>query len=49
LSQQNLGEGKKVNAFRPDEVLPRDNAAVEKLIAGFPDKKGDYIKVKTIL
>ena len=37
------------NATRKDEVLPRDARTVEKIIAGFPDKKDDYIKVKTIL
>jgi aspartyl/glutamyl-tRNA(Asn/Gln) amidotransferase C subunit len=34
---------------RKDEVLPRDASMAEKIIAGAPDKKDDYIKVKTIL
>ncbi len=38
-----------LNGARKDEVLQRDDAQVQKLIAGFPDKKDDYIKVKTIL
>jgi len=34
---------------RKDEVLPRDARLAEKIIAASPDKKDDYIKVKTIL
>ncbi|OGZ85577.1 MAG: hypothetical protein A2599_01300 [Candidatus Staskawiczbacteria bacterium RIFOXYD1_FULL_39_28] len=34
---------------RKDEILPRDAGLVEKLIKATPDKKDDYIKVKTIL
>jgi len=33
---------------RKDEILPRDASVAEKLIAGSPDKKDDYIKVKAI-
>lgn len=38
-----------LSATRKDEVLPRDAALSQKLIAASPDKKDDYIKVKTIL
>jgi aspartyl-tRNA(Asn)/glutamyl-tRNA(Gln) amidotransferase subunit C len=34
---------------RKDEVLSRDARLAEKIISAFPDKKDDYIKVKTIL
>ena len=37
------------NKVRKDEVKPRDAIMVQKIIAGAPDKKDDYIKVKTIL
>ena len=44
LSEQNLGW-----QARKDEVLMRDASLTEKIIAAAPDKKDDYIKVKTIL
>ena len=39
----------KTTALRRDEAKPRDAGMAEKLIAAAPDKKDDYIKVKTIL
>ena len=39
----------KTNALRSDEILPRNASLAEKIIAAAPDKKDDYIKVKTIL
>ena len=47
-AKTSAGEAKKNNALRKDEILPRDASTVEKLIAGAPDKKDDYIKVKAI-
>ena len=47
--KQGLSKIKKDNVLRSDEILQRDNLVAEKLIAGFPDKKDSYIKVKTIL
>ncbi len=35
--------------LRKDEILPRDTSLAQKIIAAAPDKKEDYIKVKTIL
>ncbi len=35
--------------LRKDEIKTRDARLVEKLIAAWPDKKEDYIKVKAIL
>ncbi len=35
--------------LRIDEVAQRDSSLTEKLIAAAPDKKDNYIKVKTIL
>lgn len=37
------------SALRKDEILPRNAELVQKIIASAPDKKDDYIKVKTIL
>ena len=34
---------------RKDEIILQDGEVAEKLIAGAPDKKDGYIKVKTIL
>ena len=34
---------------RKDEVIPRGAGVAEKIVAGAPDKKDGYIKVKTIL
>ena len=42
-------QGANLSATRKDEVLPKDASVAEKLIAAAPDKKDDYIKVKTIL
>ncbi len=36
-------------AFRKDEAVPQKREITEKLVAAAPDKKDDYIKVKTIL
>ena len=38
-----------LSATRKDEILPRDASVAEKIISAAPDKKDDYIKVKTIL
>ncbi|MFA6190172.1 MAG: Asp-tRNA(Asn)/Glu-tRNA(Gln) amidotransferase subunit GatC [Candidatus Staskawiczbacteria bacterium] len=38
-----------LNATRTDEVLPRNAGTVDRLMAGFPDKKDGYIKVKAVL
>lgn len=38
----------KLSPFRKDEVVPRDVEAIQRIIAAFPDKKDDYIKVKAI-
>lgn len=38
-----------LNATRKDEVIAQKREVVEKIIAASPDKKDDYIKVKTIL
>ena len=48
LLRQNAGETKKANVLRKDEVTANHDL-VDGIIAGFPDKKDDYIKVKTIL
>lgn len=34
---------------RKDEAIPQKREVVQKIIASAPDKKDDYIKVKTIL
>jgi len=47
--RKSLGETKKANVLRGDKVLPRAAGMAEKIIAGAPDKKDGYIKVKTIL
>jgi aspartyl/glutamyl-tRNA(Asn/Gln) amidotransferase C subunit len=44
LSEQNLD-----GQARKDEVKLRDASLAEKLIAAAPDKKDNYIKVRTIL
>ena len=36
-------------AWRKDEIGPQNREVAEKIIAGAPDKKDGYIKVKTIL
>ncbi len=41
--------GGDLSATRKDEVELRDNGIAEKIIAGAPDKKDNYIKVKAIL
>ena len=38
-----------LSSLRKDETEIRDASAVEKLITALPDKKENYIKVKTIL
>ena len=38
-----------LRAARKDEMRLRDEGVAEKLVAGAPDKKDGYIKVKTIL
>ena len=38
-----------LRATRKDEVRQKDSDLAEKLVAAAPDKKDDYIKVKTIL
>jgi len=43
LQEQNFG-----GQARKDEILPRDASLAEKIIAAAPDKKDDYIKVKTV-
>lgn len=39
----------KTSAWRKDEVLLRDEGKADEIVAQAPDKKDDYIKVKTIL
>ncbi|MCX6721749.1 MAG: Asp-tRNA(Asn)/Glu-tRNA(Gln) amidotransferase subunit GatC [Candidatus Staskawiczbacteria bacterium] len=39
----------KVLSLRRDEIISQNREVVEKLIDAAPDKKDDYIKVKTIL
>jgi aspartyl/glutamyl-tRNA(Asn/Gln) amidotransferase C subunit len=39
----------KASAWRKDEVLLRDEGRADEIIAQAPNKKDDYIKVKTIL
>jgi len=46
--KQDYGETKKANILREDEVVSSHNIADE-LISAAPDKKDDYIKVKSIL
>jgi aspartyl/glutamyl-tRNA(Asn/Gln) amidotransferase C subunit len=36
-------------SLRKDEIKPRETGLAEKIIAAAPDKKEDYIRVKTIL
>ena len=38
-----------VSSLRTDDAKPRDAGLAERIIAAAPDKKDDYIKVKTIL
>jgi len=38
-----------LSALRKDNIKTRDNDLVKKIIDASPDKKDDYIKVKTIL
>ena len=38
-----------LRSVRKDETIQKDDSVAEKLIAAAPDKKDDYIKVKTIL
>jgi len=47
---QNLGgQGENLGGqARKDEIKPRDASLAEKIIAAAPDKKDDYIKVKTV-
>ncbi len=44
-----LQENKLGGQARKDEILPRNASLTEKIMAAAPDKKDDYIKVKTIL
>ncbi len=37
------------NVMREDEVLHQPGQFSKELIAGFPDREGDYLKVKKIL
>lgn len=47
--KRDYGETKKANALRSDEAVPQSREVVEKIIQSAPDKKDDYIKVRTIL
>ena len=42
-------DGGKSLGLRSDELMQKDNSVAEKIISAAPDKKDDYIKVKTIL
>ena len=46
---ESFSVGASVQHLRKDEASPRKQDLVERLIKAFPDKKDDYIKVKTIL
>jgi aspartyl-tRNA(Asn)/glutamyl-tRNA(Gln) amidotransferase subunit C len=46
--EQDYGEIKKVNILREDEVISSYNIRDE-IISASPDKKDDYVKVKSIL
>jgi aspartyl-tRNA(Asn)/glutamyl-tRNA(Gln) amidotransferase subunit C len=47
---QKIVKGKgNLRATRIDEIKPKEPGLSEKLISAAPDKKDDYIKVKTIL
>lgn len=49
-SELNSAQPAAVNShLRKDEAKPRDAEEAQRIIAAFPDKKDDYIKVKTIL
>jgi len=47
--QKGVGDKHQKNALRFDEALPRPENLANNLIAGAPDKKDNYIKVKVIL
>src|SRR3989339_560881 len=38
-----------LNGLRKDEVIPQKKETAQKIIAASPNKKDDYIKVKSIL
>ena len=44
-----IHETENTNGLREDKPKERNNSEAEKIIAQAPDKKDDYIKVKTIL
>lgn len=46
--EKKVGEEHKKNNLRFDQALPRPENLANNLIAGAPDKKDNYIKVKQI-
>lgn len=47
--RRDYGETGKADVFREDKVEEQKREVAEKIIAAFPNKKDDYIKVKAIL
>jgi len=47
--KEGAGDFHDLEALRKDEVFEQKREVVEKIIAAAPDKKDDYIKVKSIM